>query len=549
MQHFVNDVDGLVSRALDGMVAGTPNLRRFPVDSSFDVVVRADWDRDRVAVVSGGGSGHEPAHAGFVGRGMLTAAVCGDVFASPSVDAVLATILAVTGDAGCLLVVKNYTGDRLNFGLAAQRARNLGHDVEVVLVADDIALPDADEPRGLAGTLLVHKVAGHLAEEGEDLAAVAGAARDVAGRVHTIGVARGTAHVPGNDEVDRIPDDQVEVGLGIHGEPGVDTTGFDGSRELVAAMVDRLVRAVGDDGSGDAPLALVVNDLGGTSGLEMASVVADLAETDLWGRTSMLVGPAALMTSLDMPGFSVTCLVLADGDGDALRAPTDALGWPAVVEPGDPGDRVMDAPELPPTALEDMDASDDPQVRRVLETIAGVFVDGEDDLNELDAKVGDGDTGSTFASMGRDLRDRLDDLPLAEPDRLCAAIGALAMDSMGGSSGVLVAILCEAVAERVADGSWADALAYGLEAMQHHGGAEPGDRTMVDALGPAIEALQAGDGVDGAATAAREGANATAEMDQASAGRSSYLSDDALEGVTDPGAEVVARVFEALAAD
>lgn len=124
------------------------------------VVVRTDWDKSNVALISGGGSGHEPAHAGFVGKGMLTAAVCGDVFASPSVDAVLAGILAVTGDAGCVLIVKNYTGDRLNFGLAAERARSLGLRVEMVVVHDDIALPDLSQPRGLAGTLLVHKIAG-----------------------------------------------------------------------------------------------------------------------------------------------------------------------------------------------------------------------------------------------------------------------------------------------------------------------------------------------------------------------------------------------------
>src|SRR5205085_6078312 len=114
------------------------------------VVMRSDWDKSKVAVVSGGGSGHEPAHAGLVGRGLLTAAVCGEVFASPSVDAVLAAIVAVTGPAGCLLVVKNYTGDRLNFGLAAEKAKALGLRVEMVVVADDIAIPDAAQPRGLA---------------------------------------------------------------------------------------------------------------------------------------------------------------------------------------------------------------------------------------------------------------------------------------------------------------------------------------------------------------------------------------------------------------
>src|SRR6185312_11376996 len=139
-----------------------------------------DWDKSRAALISGGGSGHEPSPAGFVGEGRLTAVACGEVFASPSVDAVLSAICAVSGAPGCLLIVKNYTGDRLNFGLAAEKARQLGHQVEVVFVADDIAIVGAPQPRGVAGTLLVHKVAGHVAARGGSLADVWAAAADTA---------------------------------------------------------------------------------------------------------------------------------------------------------------------------------------------------------------------------------------------------------------------------------------------------------------------------------------------------------------------------------
>lgn len=147
MAHFINDRAALVAEAVDGLVAGSGGrLARLDGDPAIRVVLRADWRADRVAVVSGGGSGHEPAHAGFVGRGLLTAAVCGDVFASPSVDAVLAGILAVTGPAGCLVIIKNYAGDRLNFGLAAERARAMGLSVETVTVADDVAIPGRRRP-------------------------------------------------------------------------------------------------------------------------------------------------------------------------------------------------------------------------------------------------------------------------------------------------------------------------------------------------------------------------------------------------------------------
>jgi hypothetical protein len=167
MTQFINRKEDIVQDAIDGVIAASGGkLSRLDGYPFIRVVVRSDWDRSKVALVSGGGSGHEPAHAGFVGKGMLTAAVCGDVFASPSVDAVLAGILAVTGPAGCLLIVKNYTGDRLNFGLAAERARAKGLKVNMVIVDDDIALPDLPQPRGVAGTLFVHKIAGAMAESG-----------------------------------------------------------------------------------------------------------------------------------------------------------------------------------------------------------------------------------------------------------------------------------------------------------------------------------------------------------------------------------------------
>ena len=168
---FFNDRASLVNDAIEGTLVTAPynNLVKLDTDPSMRIVVRKDWDKKKVAVISGGGSGHEPTHLGFVGKGMLTAAVCGDLFASPSVDAVLTAITTVTGEAGCLLVIKNYTGDRLNFGLAAEKAKQLGYKVEVVMVKDDISLPDNKQPRGIAGTIFVHKMAGYAAETGYSL--------------------------------------------------------------------------------------------------------------------------------------------------------------------------------------------------------------------------------------------------------------------------------------------------------------------------------------------------------------------------------------------
>ncbi|MEI6801493.1 MAG: dihydroxyacetone kinase subunit DhaK, partial [Pseudomonadota bacterium] len=205
MQQFMNGKDTLVTQAIDGLLRTSGGaLARLDGYPHIKVVVRSDWDKGKVALVSGGGSGHEPSHAGFVGKGMLTAAVCGDVFASPTVDAVLAGILAVTGKAGCLLIVKNYTGDRLNFGLAAERARAFGLKVSMVIVDDDIALPHLPQARGVAGTLFVHKIAGALAEQGADLDTVTTAARSVIDGAVSIGMSLDTCTVPGSPKEDRI---------------------------------------------------------------------------------------------------------------------------------------------------------------------------------------------------------------------------------------------------------------------------------------------------------------------------------------------------------
>ena len=277
MMQFINSKETLVTEAIDGLIrtsGGT--LARLDGYPHIRVVVRADWDRSKVALVSGGGSGHEPSHAGFVGQGLLTAAVCGDVFASPSVDAVLAGILAVTGKAGCLLIVKNYTGDRLNFGLAAERARAFGHKVSMVIVDDDVALPDLPQARGVAGTLFVHKIAGALAEAGADLETVTAAARKVIAGAASIGMSLDTCTVPGSPKEQRIDPGKAELGLGIHGEAGVEQVDFASARAAMSMVVDRLSPHVAPGNH-----VALLNNLGGTTPLEM-SVLALISNSLPW---------------------------------------------------------------------------------------------------------------------------------------------------------------------------------------------------------------------------------------------------------------------------
>ena len=537
MTQFMNKRENIVTEAIDGLVMASGGaLARLDGYPHIRVVVRADWDRSKVALVSGGGAGHEPAHAGFVGRGMLTAAVGGDVFASPSVDAVLAGILAVTGPAGCLLVVKNYTGDRLNFGLAAERARAFGRKVSMVIVDDDIALPDLPQARGVAGTLFVHKIAGYLAEQGADLAEVTRAAERVIAGTKSIGMSLDTCTVPGSAKESRIPVGMAELGLGIHGEPGVEQVGFSGAEQAIAAMVDKLAATVAPG----AHVALL-NNLGGTSVLEMSVLALELLRSRLGGQISHLVGPAAMMTSLDMQGVSVSVYPATAEDLVALTAATGLAAWPgchAVAAP-----IVLALPDglTPIRPIPSAHAATRAYLTRCCEILMGM----ELDLNALDAKSGDGDTGSTLAGAARALIGAMDLLPLADHTQLYRAIGLELSQTMGGSSGVLLAIFFAAAGDAASSGlTMREALVAGLERMQQIGGANLGDRTMIDALSPALDAL--GDGLAAATVAARKGADLTATMKRAKAGRAAYISEGNLEGHVDPGAEAVARLFEAL---
>lgn len=538
MTQFINDREDIVTDAVDGIVAASGGkLARLDGFPHIRVVVRNDWDKSKVALVSGGGSGHEPAHAGFVGEGMLTAAVCGDVFASPSVDAVLAGILSVTGPAGCLLIVKNYTGDRLNFGLAAERAKAFGLKVEMVVVGDDIALPELPQPRGVAGTLFVHKIAGALAEEGADLETVAQAAGKVAASTKSIGMSLDTCTVPGSPKEERIPVGMAELGLGIHGEAGVEQIDFKSAAQGFMALADKLSPVMGDGHH-----VALMNNLGGTSVLEMCVLLQELTSSPLAAKLGHVIGPASMMTSLDMRGFSISVYPADERELELLNRATPLPAWPGLSEIGS-----VETKPLPDglTAIAPL-ASEHPATREFLLDCCKVFIAAEADLNALDAKSGDGDTGSTLAGAARALTSAIDRLPLADQTQLYRAIGLELSQTMGGSSGVLLAIFFAAAGDGSSSGlPMRDALKAGLARMQEIGGANLGDRTMVDALAPALDALE--QGVPEAAKAAREGANHTASIVQAKAGRAAYINAQQLEGHIDPGAEAVARLFEHLA--
>lgn len=534
MAQFINAKEDLVTEAIDGVLSASGGtLSRLDGYPHIKVVFRSDWDKSKVALVSGGGSGHEPAHAGFVGKGMLTAAVCGEVFASPSVEAVLAGILAVTGEAGCLLIVKNYTGDRLNFGLAAERARALGRKVEMVVVDDDIALPHLPQPRGVAGTLFVHKIAGALAEDGADLATVTATAKDIIGKVASIGMSLDTCTIPGSSKENRIGAGKAELGLGIHGEPGVEQVDFSTAMSAMTTVVDKL-----REYSSDNTIA-IVNNLGSTTPLEMSVLTHALTES---GLIQQIIGPAPLMTSLDMHGFSVSIMDATPAEHAALAAPVPMPAWPgmaAVVAPP-----IVALPDGL-TPIEPIPSNND-KTRKIIDKVADLLISAESRLNELDAKSGDGDTGSTLATAARALKSSLDRMPLADLTQLFPALGDELSQTMGGSSGVILAIYFNAAGDACANGaSVQKALVDGLDRVSQVGGASVGDRTMIDALSPALDALP--NGIVAAAKAARAGADSTASIHRAKAGRAAYVPEENLKGHNDPGAEAVALLFDALA--
>jgi phosphoenolpyruvate---glycerone phosphotransferase subunit DhaK len=331
MKKLINEPDAVVREALEGMEAAHADHIRVTYDPY--VIVRADAPKQgKVGIISGGGSGHEPMHGGFVGRGMLDAACPGEVFTSPTPDQMLEATKAVDGGAGVLHIVKNYTGDVLNFEMAADLAKGEGIDVEAVVTNDDVAVQDSlytAGRRGVGITVIAEKICGAAAEEGQSLAQVTELCRKVNGQGRSMGMALTPCITPGSGEPSfELADDEMEIGIGIHGEPGR-------YREKLApasSIVERLATAVVEDlpyESGDRVLAFV-NGMGGTPLIELYIVYNELNKF-LQGRgiaiERNLVGN--YITSLEMAGCSITLLKLDDDLVRLWDAPVDtpALRW------------------------------------------------------------------------------------------------------------------------------------------------------------------------------------------------------------------------------
>jgi dihydroxyacetone kinase len=576
---LINDPNDVVKELIEGMVETYPHLTYLDGFPEVKVVLRSDIKRgsyNKVALISGGGSGHEPAHAGYVGEGMLTAAVCGDVFAAPSANAVLAGIRAVTGPAGCLLIVKNYTGDRLHFGSAAEQAKGEGYKVEMVIVGEDCALPPPPRGpvgrRGLAGTLFVHKVAGALAAAGRPLAEVAAEARRVAGLVGTMGVALTVCTVPGQNTSDRLGPGKMELGLGIHGEPGAMVADI----QPIDVVVSHILKQILSQETKYVPIkrgsrvVLMVNSLGATPLMELM-IAAGKAVAQLQiehGLAVERVYTGSFMTSLDMAGMSLSVLKVDDPILNALDSPTKAPSWPVgvcgprpsttlpVALPPAPGSQKTDPVrphDLSPQGL---------KLESAIRAGATAVLAMKDALNEWDLMVGDGDCGTTMATGAKAVLEDLDKhYPLNDAAATVHEIGCTIRKAIGGTSGIIYDIFTRAAYVVLKEGGspatpkkWSAAFETAVAAVSKYGGASAGYRTLLDALIPASTTLKEklASGEDplkafrDAAAAAEAGALATKSM-TAQAGRSSYVPDHVLATVPDPGAMAAAQWLKAAA--
>ena len=571
MKKFINRPEDVERQVVDGYVKSYPALIRKVGD---DVVVRTHRKRGKVTLVSGGGMGHEPAHLGYVGTGMLDAAVGGAIYTSPAVDRISAGIEAVAPDAtGVLLVVKNYTGDVINFRLAEEAAREEGVACDHVVVNDDVAVgtpTQREQRRGVAGTVFVHKCAGAAAEAGEPLAEVKRVAEKVIDNVRTMGVAIAPCTVPAAGKPGfTLADDEMEIGVGIHGEPGIRRE----KMEPVDAMVDEILdHVLADIDYAGHEVAVLVNGAGGTPDYELALVanhVHDVLSARHVGVWHTYMGN--YLTSLEMRGSSVSPLRLADELKDLLSAPADTPAW----QQGEANLAEDAAPEedAAPKQVAASEASNVPAAEAtgatkavidVISAVADAMGAHKDELTELDQPIGDSDHGINMARGFSAARALLPSLAGEAPAAVLKKVGSTLVSKVGGSSGPLYGTLFRKVGVALkgddslaSDENAVRCLAAGLSkafvGIEDLGGAKPGDKTMLDAIQPAMEALEHARGEDAplvealaqAADAAEAGAEATVPL-QARKGRASYLGERSV-GHKDPGAASFALLMRTVA--
>lgn len=565
----------MIKSALEAVTQTNPTTA---LDAENKVVyLRPDAAKPQVSLVSGGGAGHEPSFAAFVGPGLLSGAVAGTIFASPSAEQIRRCILQrVEKSKGVLVVVMNYTGDVLNFGMAVEKAKAAGIEAEMIVMADDCGVGREKGGkvgrRGIAGTVLVQKIAGALAATGASLQEVHEVARVVADNTVSIGSSLAHVHVPGRAPggEDELKDGEVEVGMGIHNEPGSERTKTelpDTVKTMLSYMLDQTDkdRAFLQVSKSDDTV-LLINNLGGVSPLEMGGITAEVVNQlkNKYGIKPVRILSGTFMTSLNGLGFSISLLKLADsGVGksmlELLDAPAEATGWTAPVKSSTwdkPPTQISEASGDKDVANKPSSLTIDPnQATKALKNGLESLIAAEPDVTRYDTVVGDGDCGIGLKRGAEAILSSLDSSQNDAALYLDKIISTVE-NTMDGTSGAIYAIFLNALAHGLrtqgngggkADAPvWAKALKVASESMAKYTPAKPGDRTLVDALAPFVEELGKSGDVHKAAQAAKQGAANTKGM-KASLGRTVYVGGSGFEEVPDPGAHGLATFLEGLA--
>lgn len=582
MKKIMNKPETLVREMCNGLVLAHPELA---FDPKYKVISKKEINQGKVTLISGGGSGHEPAHAGFVGTGMLDAAVCGDVFASPSQIQVYQAIRSSASDKGTLLIIKNYSGDIMNFKNAAHLAGEDGIEVDYVKVDDDIAVEDSLYTvgrRGVAGTVLVHKVAGAAAEAGLSLPEVKEAAQHAINHVRSIGFAFSSCTVPAKGTPTfQIEDGEMEYGVGIHGEPGIRREKAVPADELAQRMVTSLLDNLELDDASEAEVAVLINGFGGTP-LQELYLLNNSVTRELTARNKRVfkgfVGN--YMTSIDMAGASVTIMKLDETLKKWLSAPCDtpALSVKGAFEPVNYTEVIpQEKSEGTVSYKNNTDAAAAviknnrlslQNIVYLIDQMSEVIIENEVQFCELDAHAGDGDFGMSVAKGFKQLKSEWNDLlthHLRDIGDFLDACSMIIMEHCGGASGPIWGSAFRAASkyagqkQELSVHEVAEMMQAVVKGIQDTGersfgrGAVVGDKTLIDALVPFADAWtksgEQGEDMKPAAIKAAEaavlGAQKTADI-VARMGRAGTVGERSI-GYPDAGAYALGVIFTELA--
>ncbi|MNI20271.1 PTS-dependent dihydroxyacetone kinase, dihydroxyacetone-binding subunit DhaK [compost metagenome] len=581
MKKIINKPETLVREMCNGLVLAHPNLE---FNSKYKIIKKKEINKDKVTLISGGGSGHEPAHAGFIGTGMLDVAVCGDVFASPSQIQVYQAIRSSVSDKGTLLIIKNYSGDMMNFKNAAYLAGEDGIEVDYVKVDDDIAVEDSLYTvgrRGVAGTIFVHKVAGAAAEAGMSLSQVKEAAQKAIDHTKSIGFAFTSCTVPTKGTPTfSLEDNEMEYGVGIHGEPGIRRERVVSADELAQRMVTSLLEQLNIHSESAQEVAVLINGFGATPLQELYllnnSVVRELVSRN---HTIYKVFVGNFMTSIDMAGASVSIMKLDDQLKQLLSAECDTS---ALVVHG-PFDQVnytevVVSQEENKSVSYTCETSDDnativnnklslANMIYLVDKMSEVIIKNEVPFCELDSHAGDGDFGMSIAKGFKQLKTEWTELVTNHANDIGSFLDAcslIIMEHCGGASGPIWGSGFRAASKYVRDkqelsvNDMAQMMTAVVKGIQDTGerafgrGAVVGDKTLIDALAPYAEswsksALQGEDiktASAKAAEAAVQGAKQT-ETIVARMGRAGTVGERSI-GYPDAGAYALGVIFTEL---